>query len=74
VLWPLHLQGDALSITRLLEERGFTAVVGMAADQKRVRLTKTFSYKGQVCTARVTIYPDMKKLVIIAMAESTPSI
>jgi hypothetical protein len=65
-------KGDARSIEKLFEDRGFTAVIGMAADQKRIRLTKTFAYRGQVYTARVTIYPDMKRLAIIAMAESQP--
>lgn len=64
--------GDALSVQRLFEERGFMAVVGMAADQRRVRLTKTFNYNGQVYTARVVIYPDLKRLAIIAMCEPEP--
>lgn len=62
-------KGDALPVKKLLEERGFKAVVGKAADQQRIRLSKVFTYKGQVYTARVTIYPDLKRLIIIAMAE-----
>lgn len=66
-------KGDAASIRKLFEDRGFTAAVGMAADQKRIRLTKTFTYRGQVYTARVVIYPDMKRLAILAMAEPEPA-
>lgn len=66
-------RGDATSVKKLLEDRGFEAVIGMAADQKRIRMTKTFTYRGQVHTARVVIYPDMKKLVIAAMTEPEPA-
>lgn len=65
-------KGDALSTQKLFEDRGFNAVVGMAADQRRVRLTKTFNYNGQVYTARVVIYPDLKRLHIIALCEPEP--
>lgn len=65
-------QGAASGVQQLFEERGFTCVVGMAADQRRVRMTKTFNYNGQVYTARVVIYPDLKRLAIIAMAEPEP--
>jgi hypothetical protein len=67
-------KGDAQCIQKLLEEKGFVAAVGMAADQKRIRLTKMFTYRGLVYTARVTIYPDMKRLAIIAMAEPEPAL
>jgi hypothetical protein len=65
-------KGDARSTQKLFEGRGFQAVVGMAADQQRVRLTKTFNYNGQVYTARVVIYPDLKRLHIIALCEPEP--
>jgi hypothetical protein len=65
-------KGDAMAIKKLFEERGFGAAVGMAADQQRIRLTKTFTYRRQVCTATVVIYPDMKRLAIIARTEPEP--
>ena len=65
-------KGDAMSTQKLFEDRGFNAVVGMAADQRRVRLTKAFKYNGQVYTARVVIYPDLKRLHIIALCEPEP--
>ena len=68
-LGKFTFKGDARSVEKLFEQRGFVATVGVVADQSRIRLTKTFSYKGKVYTARVTIYPDLQKLVIIAMAE-----
>lgn len=66
-------KGDAMAVKKIFEEKGFTAVVGVVADQSRMRLTKTFTYRGLVYTARVTIYPDMKRLILTAMAESEPA-
>lgn len=62
-------KGDASGVQKLFEQRGFSVVVGMAADQHRIRMTKTFTSRSIVYTARVVIYPDMKRVILIVRAE-----
>ncbi len=67
-------RGQAVALKDSFLNKGFDLEVGEVANEERIRLTKTFVHTGLVYTARVTIYPGMKRLAISTSAEYEASL